>query len=157
MPPEGRARETCCGADGAAKKVRARRTDDELSTPPTAPATPSTAGVIPWVVAHRSLGRLDDFVTRSGFVMTPEVPAPFRAPAAERAEWRRLVRRASRNGCEIGTSWFHKNKKSDGANRLTLAIHGSPTWARTRVLRINRMAVSWAILLHALPQQKTYT
>ena len=35
----------------------------------------------------------------------------------------------------------HKAKESAGANLLTLALLGSPTWARTRDLRINSPAL----------------
>ena len=35
-----------------------------------------------------------------------------------------------------------ENKKSTGANRLTFVFLGSPTWARTRDLRINSRALA---------------
>jgi hypothetical protein len=41
------------------------------------------------------------------------------------------------NWHQTGTSQAQKAKKSAGANLLTLAFLGSPTWARTRDLRIN--------------------
>ncbi len=41
------------------------------------------------------------------------------------------------NWHQAGTSQAQKAKKSAGANLLTLAFLGSPTWARTRDLRIN--------------------
>ena len=41
------------------------------------------------------------------------------------------------NWHQTGTSLFQKTKKSAGANLLTLVFLGSPTWARTRDLRIN--------------------
>ena len=45
------------------------------------------------------------------------------------------------NWHQTGTSVAQKAKKSAGANRLTLAFLGSPTWARTRDLRINSPAL----------------
>ena len=41
------------------------------------------------------------------------------------------------NWHQTGTSQLQKAKKSAGANLLTPAFLGSPTWARTRDLRIN--------------------
>ena len=43
------------------------------------------------------------------------------------------------NWHQTGTDLARKTKKSAGANLLTLAYLGSPTWARTRDLRINRL------------------
>ena len=40
-------------------------------------------------------------------------------------------------GPETGTRQIQKAKKSAGANLLTLVFLGSPTWTRTRNLRIN--------------------
>lgn len=45
------------------------------------------------------------------------------------------------NWHQTGTSVAQKAKKSAGANLLTLAFLGSPTWARTRDLRINSPAL----------------
>ena len=42
-----------------------------------------------------------------------------------------------RNWHQTGTSQTQKAKKSAGANLLTLVFLGSPTWTRTRDLRIN--------------------
>lgn len=42
-----------------------------------------------------------------------------------------------KNWHQTGTSQTQKAKKSAGANLLTLVFLGSPTWARTRDLRIN--------------------
>ena len=44
-------------------------------------------------------------------------------------------------GNSTATATAQKAKKSAGANRLTLAFLGSPTWARTRDLRINSPAL----------------
>ena len=43
----------------------------------------------------------------------------------------------TRNWHQTGTSQTQKAKKSAGANLLTLDLLGSPTWTRTRDLRIN--------------------
>ena len=48
-----------------------------------------------------------------------------------------VVERVARDG----TKSIQKAKKSAGANLLTLAFLGSPTWARTRDLRINSPAL----------------
>jgi hypothetical protein len=47
----------------------------------------------------------------------------------------------TKNWHQTGTSQAQKAKKSAGANLLTLAFLGSPTWARTRDLRINSPAL----------------
>jgi hypothetical protein len=44
-------------------------------------------------------------------------------------------------GNSTATATSRETKKSAGANRLTLVFLGSPTWARTRDLRINRRSV----------------
>ena len=46
------------------------------------------------------------------------------------------------NWHQTGTNVLEKTKKSAGANRLTFVFLGSPTWARTRDLRINRLLPS---------------
>ena len=45
------------------------------------------------------------------------------------------------NWHQTGTSVTQKTKKSAGANLLTFVFLGSPTWARTRDLRINSPAL----------------
>ena len=49
----------------------------------------------------------------------------------------RLKAHPAQNWHQTGTSVVQKTKKSAGANLLTLVYLGSPTWARTRDLRIN--------------------
>ena len=44
-------------------------------------------------------------------------------------------------GNSTATEAAQKTKKSAGANRLTFVFLGSPTWARTRDLRINGRAI----------------
>ena len=69
-------------------------------------------------------------------------------------ETRRSVERAALNGTMLqglppadpygnstATEPAQKAKKSAGANLLTFALLGSPTWARTRDLRINSPAL----------------
>ena len=50
-----------------------------------------------------------------------------------------LQRQSLQSWHQSGTSQPQKAKKSAGANRLTFALLGSPTWARTRDLRINSL------------------
>jgi hypothetical protein len=45
------------------------------------------------------------------------------------------------NWHQHGTSISQKTKKSAGENLLTSVFYGSPTWARTRDLRINSPAL----------------
>jgi hypothetical protein len=56
---------------------------------------------------------------------------------------------SAQNWHQTGTSLPRKTKKSAGANRLTLVFLGSPTWARTRDLRINRLS----LILSAKPHE----
>jgi hypothetical protein len=51
------------------------------------------------------------------------------------------VERTAPYGNSTATKPAQKAKKSAGANLLTLAFLGSPTWARTRDLRINSPAL----------------
>ena len=58
---------------------------------------------------------------------------------ASRAELLKVHSR--QNWYQTGTGLAQKTKKSAGANLLTLVYLGSPTWARTRDLRINSPAL----------------
>ena len=76
-----------------------------------------------------------------------------RSPLARSGFAKAMLRCNSRQtGTRLAPDWHQtgtrlapastlKTKKSAGANRLTMVFIGSPTWARTRDLRINRRSV----------------
>jgi hypothetical protein len=71
-------------------------------------------------------------VTRARREAVPDTALP------QQSVWVAVVEaHRPQNWHQTGTSPAQKAKKSAGANLLTLAFLGSPTWARTRDLRIN--------------------
>ncbi len=58
-------------------------------------------------------------------------------------------------GNGTATKSTQKAKKSAGANLLTLALLGSPTWARTRDLRINSRATACFLRLSGIVWEST--